>query len=394
MRDVVPLALLLTSLIGCDGGAPKGNPEGVHPVKQTVDPDDPDACAQCHAQIVSEWKESMHARSHHAKDPIYGGVHGLVAKKLGADTAKACARCHNPRDPDEPTSPAGALGVSCATCHMLDDVHVGTGKSGADALVFASEVRMRAGHDMAPGSSPAHQTGPAPEFIKDRETLCLACHDAATNPGGVTTCATGAEFEGRAAKEKGCIDCHMPRIEGPGGEVGSRSEHARHVFLGPHRAWYEQDSSFLAEAVSLETTFAEAGLQVTITNRSGHGFPTGFPGRTAVLMVIGKDAAGEVVWRNIENDPMKESPDSVFNKVYVDEEGKPTMPVFSASMKRDNRLKPAEVRTLTFEVPESVATVDSKLFLHLVPKAAHEKIGIAGELEAEPRLVTTAVATR
>jgi len=216
----------------------------------------------------------------------------------------------------------------------------------------------------------------------------------ATNPAGVSTCATGAEFDGRADTEKGCIDCHMPRVEGPGGEVGSRSEHARHAFLGPHRAWYHDDAAFLAGAVSLEGAFGEAGLTVTLTNRSGHGFPTGFPGRMAVLMAVGKDAGGEVVWRNIESDPMAESPESVLNKVYVDDAGTPTMPVFSAAMKRDNRLKPAEARTLSFAVPESVATVELSLILRLVPPSAHEKIGIADEVEAQPRVIASAAVRR
>lgn len=388
------MLLLLASLVGCDDGSPKVNPEGAPPRKQTVDPDNPDACAECHANIVAEWKQSMHAKAHHDSDPIYGGVLAKVKDKLGEDTAKSCARCHNPRDAENPNSPAGKLGVSCASCHMLDEVHVGQGKVGVEALVFADVVRMRAGHDMAEGSSPAHKTGKAPEFVKDRKTVCLACHDVSSNPSGVTTCATGAEFEDRAAKDKGCIDCHMPRIPGPGGEVGSRSEHARHVFLGPHRAWYFDDAEFLSTAVALKGTLGPTGLDVTLTNETGHAFPTGYPGRVAVLQAEGKNAAGEVVWKNIEKDPMTESPDSVFNKVYVDAEGNKTMTVFSKSMQRDNRLKPAEARTLKFEVPETVATVELKVVMRLVPTGAHDKLGIAGKVESEPRVVTTATVKR
>ena len=382
---------LLLALCGCDS-APKGNPEGAPPRRQTVDPDNPDACAECHAQIVAEWKESIHARAHHESDPIYGGVRALVSKRLGAEAAGACSKCHNPRDPENPTSPAGALGVSCATCHMLDEVHVG--RPGVEGLVFASVVRMRAGHDMAEGSSPAHATGKAPSFITDRKTVCLACHDAAANPGGVSTCATGAEFEGRAATDKGCIDCHMPRVNGPGGEVGSRSEHARHAFLGPHRAWTHDDPAFVADAIALEGSFVEEGLSLTVRNETGHAFPTGFPGRQAMLKVEAKDASGAVVWRNITDDPMKEDPDAVFNKVYVDAKGAPTMPVFATAMKRDNRLEPAEARTLTFEVPASASEVSVSLIMRLVPPAAHEPLGITGTPDAEPRVMKSVVVRR
>lgn len=378
--------MLLIAVGGCDS-APKGNPEGAPPRRQPVNPDDPDACAECHAQIVAEWKESIHARAHHERDPIYGGVRSLVSKRLGSEAAKQCATCHNPRDPQNPDSPAGALGVSCATCHMLDEVHVD--RSGADALAFASVVRMRAGHDMAEGSSPAHATGKAPTFITDRKTVCLACHDAASNPGGVSTCATGAEFEQRGATDKGCIDCHMPRIAGPGGEVGSRSEHARHVFLGPHRAWTHDDVAFVADAIDLQGSFTDDGLQVSLRNETGHAFPTGFPGRLAMLQVEAKDASGTVVWRNITDDPMKDDPNAVFNKVFVDDAGKPTMPVFGVSVSRDNRLSPAETRTLSFEVPESAAEAQVSLVMRLVPPSAHQPLGIARTLDAEPRVMKT-----
>ncbi|MGH1340168.1 MAG: multiheme c-type cytochrome [Nannocystales bacterium] len=381
------LSCLWIAASACGGsGEPKGNPEGTPPRRAVVNPDDPDACSECHAQIVGEWKESMHARAHHDSDPIFAAVRQLASKSLGPEVQADCANCHTPRDPANPDSPAGKLGVSCASCHMLDAVH--PGKSGAQALGFADVVRMRAGHDMAPGSSPAHQTGAAPEFIKDRKTVCLACHAVAENPSGVNTCATGAEFEARKGEEKGCMDCHMPRIPGPGGIVGSRSEHARHVFLGPHRAWYHDDGEFLSSAVSLEGTFGETGLKVTLNNETGHGFPTGFPGRVAMLSAVGRDGAGAEVWRN------EDSPESVFNKVYVDEAGKPTLPVLSKSMSRDNRLKPSESRTLEFEVPQEVTTVELKLELRLVPTAAAAKLGLAEAVETQPRTVASETITR
>lgn len=381
------LSCLWITASACGGsGEAKGNPEGAPPRRAVVNPDDPDACSECHAQIVGEWKESMHARAHHERDPIFAGVRTVAMAALGEQVASDCANCHTPRDPANPDSPAGKLGVSCASCHMLDVVH--PGKSGAQALGFAAVVRMRAGHDMAEGSSPAHQTGLAPDFIKDRKTVCLACHAAAKNPSGINTCSTGAEFEERKGEEKGCMDCHMPRIAGPGGIVGSRSEHARHVFLGPHRAWYHDDGEFLSTAVSLGGMLVEGGLKVTLRNQTGHGFPTGFPGRVAVLSAVGRDATGEEVWNN------EDAPQARFNKVYVDEAGKPTLPVLSKSMSVDNRLKPSESRTLAFEVPQAVESVELKLELRLVPTGALAKLGLQGALEGEARTVASATISR
>ena len=143
--------------------------------------------------------------------------------------------------------------------------------------------------------------------------------------------------------------------------------------------------AFIAEAVTLAGTLSASSLTVTVKNGTGHAFPTGFPGRIATVAAVGKDSAGAEVWKNT---------DTVFNKVYADEAGKPTLPVLSKSLLHDNRLKPAETRTLSFEVPETVASVELKLVMRLVPPPAHERLGLTGKVEAEPRTISTTVVKR
>jgi len=357
-----------------------------------VNPDDPRPCGSCHATIVEEWKQSMHARAHHDEDPIFGAMRRLRMDKQGAAVAGKCAKCHNPRSPDDPDSERGRVGVGCAACHNLADVH--SDKLGSDALVRASDNRMVAIHDVPAGKSPAHGTGAAAPFIVDGRTLCLACHDALTNPKGAPACTTGTEYAEHRNPQATCVSCHMPRVAAAGGTVDPDNDHASHAFLGPHRAWYQDDASLLAQGVTITAMLAEAGLTVTLVNESGHGFPSGFPGRMAVLSAVGKDAAGTEIWRNFDADPMKQSPQSVLNKVYVDEEGKPTLAAFAVKLARDNRLKPDESRTLSIEVPAAVHTVELELRYWLLPPPAAAKLGLTGTLEAEPRSVAKRTVTR
>ncbi len=397
------LALLLALLPACSGGADGDASKQDAPPQATptaaatpVDPDDPEACGACHHQVVAEWKESMHARAHQDRDPVYAVMRELRMAKQGDQIAAKCAQCHNPRDPAAPDSAVGKTAIACATCHNLEEVHAGTSKiegaMGAKALVFADGNRMVGPHDLGDDASPVHGTGAAPAFITDGQTLCLACHDAMKNPAGVATCTTGPEYAlkaGPAAEGQRCTDCHMPRVEGPAGAVGGRKDHASHAFLGPHRAWYQDDASFLASGVELKATLESGALKVSLANLTGHAFPSAFPGRMAILVAVGHDAAGEEVWRNWSEDAMKESPASVLNKVYVDAEGQPILPPFAVELKRDSRLTPGETRELEFDVPQSVESVELKLLYRLVPPPAHAPLKLEGKPEAEPRVVTS-----
>ena len=70
-----------------------------------------------------------------------------------------------------------------------------------------------------------------------------------------------------------------------------------HAFLGPHHAWYHDDSTFLASSVDLLAELDGQTATVTLVNQTGHAFPSGFPGRMAVVMVKGLDAQGTAVWK-------------------------------------------------------------------------------------------------
>lgn len=392
--------LLLSLLLAC--GQPTPAPEA-EPVEEptpaatgtnpalAVDLDDPEQCATCHGQVVSEWKESMHHRAHQSRDPVFAAMRTLRMEKQGEQVAGQCAQCHTPRSPDDQEAKAAINGVSCATCHAASHVERDPAKKGAKAFTWAENV-LSGPHDLEPGASPVHGTGSAAPHLTDGKTVCLACHDQTKTPGGADACTTGPEYELGSGGES-CVSCHMPQVDGASGSVSTRETHAHHGFLGPHRAWYQDDAGYLSTGVELTVALAGETLTAELENMTHHAFPTGFPGRLVVIKAIGKDASGEVVWSSFADDPSAD-PQALLRKVYVDEAGKPVMPPFSVEMKADTRLRPDEVRTLTWTVPDTVQEAEVVVKYSLMPPPAAKALGLTEAVEAEPREVTRASATR
>jgi hypothetical protein len=358
-----------------------------------IDIEDPQSCKGCHANVYNEWTESMHSRAHHSKDPIYGSMRALRMKKQGEHIADKCAKCHNSRSPDAPDTPAGMAGVSCASCHNVAEVHIEPGKVGVDALTWEKPGVLRSSRDLEPGASPVHGTGPALPAMKDGVTLCLACHNNTTTPTGAPACTTGNEFRA-ADSDETCVSCHMPTVDGPAGAVGRQEQHASHAFLGPHRAWYQDDPAILEAAVEMTAVFEEREFVVSLKNSSAHSFPSGFPGRMALVKVVGSNAAGEQVFTNFEANAMAESPSSVLNKVYHDKEGKPAPAPFAEKLVRDTRLEPNATREMRYEVPAEVVRAKATLVYRLLPPPLAKKLGLSEAVEAEPRTVRSVEATR
>jgi len=361
----------------------------------TLSVDDPQACVACHGQVVSEWQESMHSRAHADSDPVFAAMRTLRMQKQGDAVAEKCAACHTPRSPTDTQSPAAKVGVSCAACHTVTEVDPSQPARGAARLTYGDGSVFFGPHDLTEGASAVHGTSAAPPHMTDGTTLCLACHGERSNPKGAITCTTGSELPHSSDPTATCTSCHMPQVEGPtGGVTEAGATHASHAFLGPHRAWLQGDSAFLAQAVDLKASIEDSDLVVVLGNLSGHAFPTGFPGRMAVVVAKGVDAAGEPLWAVPGKDAMKQHPEAVLNKVYVDDAGSPVLPPFAAKLVRDNRLKPDEVRTLRFSLPREVTQVEVKLVYHLMPPPAVEVLGLQGTPEATPKVMRSITVTR
>lgn len=355
------LPLLLVNL-ACKEEAPKTSPKEAQ--LALVDFDDPATCQPCHEAVYREWTTSMHAHAH--EDPIFVGVRKLRSTKEQGLEEK-CGVCHEPR--------RAQTGVTCAACHAAESVEIKHGR-GKKALTWSKDT-LYGPHDLAPGLTPAHQTGPSKPHMKDGTNLCFACHADLSNEKGVPLCQTATEWN-QAETTKACAECHMPESEGPSGMVSNRKKHRSHRFTGPRQLWTETATAVRAlEMVGISGELSKGKLTIALENRTGHAFPSGFPGRMAKVVLTGRDAKGREVWK--EEVPLR--------KVYVDEAGKPVIAAWAVKIAEDTRLKPTETRKLEKQVPKKVRSVDVEVLHWLLPPPLAEKIGLKGADVAEMRVV-------
>ncbi len=384
--------LMMVAVLSCKKDAAPGAEKSVGtaatPTAVQLDLNDPATCAACHATIVAEFTASMHAAAHYTGDPVYAAMRTLRIQKEGPQVAVGCDRCHSPRAADA-LQPVLA-GVTCMSCHNLSDVTLTDGKRGSDVLVRGPANQLRGPHDVVAGAATPHGTGAALGAIVDGTTVCLACHQTETNAAGLTTCATGMEHDRTGPS---CTSCHMPKVATANGVATTRTSHRSHAFVGPHVAWQAPASGLLASHLTIAARIDGNNLMVELHNGSGHNFPSGFPGRLAVLTMQGVDAQGAVVWQNIKTDPMRDHPDAVFNKVFVDAAGQPVLAPYGVKLTRDNTLKLNETRRIVIAVPVAVVRVDLALKHWLVAPPAAKLIQLTGAL-TEPRVRVTATALR
>lgn len=378
------LAVVLLLAAGCKPASPERATAAAGSLLPPSAIEDPETCAPCHGRVVEEWQASMHARAHATQDPIFGKIRTVRTKREGPETPKKCASCHSPRQPDQPDGALAQRGVTCAACHAVAEVTPNA--RGHRALVATAPGVLLGPHDT---EAVAHGGGPAPAHMKDGNSLCLACHGTLRNPADVPICTTGAEHASAGGKQT-CVSCHMPERKGPAGAVGGadgRTTHRSHRFIGPRGAWNDAEAlAFLRTGVTFRARLDADGLRVDLGNRSGHAFPSGFPGRMAAVVVKGYDAAGQAVW----------TPRPVpLRKLYVDATGKPTLAPYAKALKADSRLTPNERRPLRFaDVPPAVVRTEAKLMFRLLAPPLTRKLGLGADPLGGARLVATATAAR
>ena len=99
----------------------------------TLNPDrfiSPDTCGDCHSEIHSQWKNSMHHLAHH--DPVYVALSQFLLRGLNDPEeiaeSESCVKCHTPMgnitgyplktsDDREKVSTIAAHGIQCDYCH-------------------------------------------------------------------------------------------------------------------------------------------------------------------------------------------------------------------------------------------------------------------------------------
>lgn len=230
-------------------------------------------CATCHQQIYQEWASSNHAYS--AISPMFHKFEQRINDLSQGTIGYFCMRCHvsvgttlgERRDlPLWERSPVSLEGVTCVTCHRVDQRY---GKVNGDRAILPGEIydpvygpfggdgvrevvekdwmyNVKTGPDDEDGGVPIHTDGIQFEQLS-KSDFCVSCHQVAVHPG-IKLEVVWDQYRASPSYYDGvtCQDCHMGKVpgradgyaKGPvaivnGKAVNKNRKHANHMFWGP-----------------------------------------------------------------------------------------------------------------------------------------------------------------
>ena len=201
-----------------------------------------DACGQCHARAVKEWRLSMH--SHAIKSPVMVAQSNRVLSQVLAtasypDPKRICVNCHGPlgaaltSGTSLPLSADSALsepellneGISCAVCHQWN----GTPETASGGLSRFQDGLKPGHHYFGPLRDPvgnAFHRSEASDVFRNPEQLCRNCHSVEYDKNGDGQLHRGPDLvlqtlfeEWQDYQKRGgssdCVSCHMPLVNTP-----------------------------------------------------------------------------------------------------------------------------------------------------------------------------------
>ncbi|HCB02535.1 MAG TPA: hypothetical protein DEP19_09145 [Anaerolineae bacterium] len=232
----IPLSVILIAVVGIHIWETMHVPNIVANEVQGLPP--ASACADCHAEIVEEWRVAMHAQAQNA--PIIISQTNLALEKF-PEFGRACNNCHAPIGTsltDTPTLPIdvenqlrihpnGAVvddGVTCIVCHTISEApEERRGMFDAfpfeqgNANTFANMFGPNGGNTTLP--STRHGTGIG--FMTDSiasSQLCGSCHNVKVDidGNGEITAFPGSEGNGRDSDRDNQLDENELEFEADG----------------------------------------------------------------------------------------------------------------------------------------------------------------------------------
>ena len=147
-------------------------------------------CAKCHAEAYSQWRQALHSNSF--RTPFYRTSVNILLRTKGIEFTRHCDSCHNPigvltgglTQDSKVDRRFDEDGLTCATCHSIQQVQSTTG-NGAYVMGVPSVMVDEKGNRI-PGEVPYSEILQHPErhsqaVMKDfyrTPQFCAACHKA------------------------------------------------------------------------------------------------------------------------------------------------------------------------------------------------------------------------
>ena len=366
------------------------------------------------------WRSTMMANS--ARDPLWRAKVQAEATEfpaLRSAIEDKCTTCHAPMGKTQHLADGGVEysfeildgdqkgkdGVSCTLCHQIDTNGLGEEESFSGHFIIQN-YRKIFGPYMTPLTNQMiNNVGYTPTYSShiEQSELCAVCHTLFTSYIDINGQPAGRfpeqtpylEWKNSVypSQNKSCQFCHMPNTEEemrisilPPWLETKRSPVWEHGFVGGNtllptifksnaqilgttsssshfESTIVKASDMLDNAIDLSTEMdfsAELlSLDVTVTNKSGHKFPTGFPSRRAWLRITVTNDDDAVLfdsgkWDEDNNlitsgNPYQRHRDNItqddevqiYETIMADEFGVPTTTLLKAARYiKDNRIPP------------------------------------------------------
>jgi hypothetical protein len=278
---------------------------------------DVEDCAQCHADVASQWRKSAHAFASF-NNPVYRVVVEKLRKDRGEKTSQFCGGCHDVAllidgamiGDIEPTDLRAHAGITCKTCHGIADARA-DGNASWDLDLSPIPVPKDGDGD----SVLRHRARVARATLRTSE-MCSSCHkaflddstgnahhlvgqdDASPWARSAFAGSEGARID-EDVPQKDCRGCHMPRVEATQGDLGAKKGTvASHFFLGGH-TWLAAMQGD-AELVERTRAFLANRVSIDVAGVRHAGGKHELVGSTPVALALGERAVVDVALRNLD----------------------------------------------------------------------------------------------
>lgn len=359
------------------------------------------SCKTCHVQIVDEWEQSWHSKSHYKNDEYFRASIDYVKRKTrkNINVIKIqCANCHNPRIPvtdikadyemiisintatntklnQAVDSDAISEGINCVVCHNIDKIHSekDTSQLGIKRVTWMKSGIMTGPYDDA--SSPYHKTQ-SRDFMNDNSNeLCFVCH---ANDKSVT----GLEFTNMQSEfKKGkqtCVDCHMgPKTEGIASNYAKVNEESKKRKIREHSFKGAHISDMLKDALKLNLSLQESGLLIEILNPQPHNIPSGFGARELILDISYIRDLKEIESKSVS-----------LTRHYTRRNGKPTIPHMAEEATKDMSIPAEGSKFFNVPIVKEATAVKVTLYYRLVNDEVRSILDLKEDIWSKKSYIT------